>query len=499
MGQFSYAAVVLVVAILGYFIWGKGITNNPVPFESIAILPIDNLTGDPENDFLADGVLETLISEFGRINDLKVIARSSIMQYKRASKPAPVIGQELGVERLLESTLLTSVDSLRLTTRLVDASTGDVLSSHSQSGPRNDLYGFQKNVSLALLNEVANVQLARATTKNRPPREIAAEAEKLYLKGNFYFSKSQTPGGSGADLVKAEEFFLAAAREDSIYAAAAAGYALVMAIRTIYHEQEVDRAVLQWANQALKHEPENASAHLSLALYSELEAWDWQKANYHFERALESEPGNLIALYEYGLMHSRIGRNDVLAEVADRMTRIDPISERTLSVQWTSFLLNHEYDRLLNAANEMLELEPNSAIAYHFQGKSFQGMKLYQEAEEAYARSVELNNGNYIGPSVGCMYAHSGQPEKALEVIESFMPQEEEWICHRCLSAIYGCLGDKENAIYWLERLLNEEPRLGFFVAEHIRLLKDEPRYQKLLEAVNLDQYRDQLIESAHY
>ena len=494
--RLTYAALIFALAILGLLMWTINSTNSSIPFESIAILPIQNLTGDSENDFLADGVLETLISEFSRVQDLKVIARSSVLQYKKASKPAPVIGQELDVERLLESTLLTSIDSLRLTTRLVDVSTGNVLNSFSHTGPKNDPYGFQRKVALDLLANVTNLDFEASRNLRGLSHNVSPEAERLHLKGNFYLSKSMSPEQATTDWAHAEEYYLAAAQMDSLYADAVAGYALMRVLRTLFDEQ-TDTTALDWANRALALDPQNAKAHLSLGLYSELQEFDWEKAKYHFEKAIESEPGNLLALFEYGALNGRIGNFDVLAEVSERMTSIDPVSNRTLGLQRTAFLLNKEYDRLLNAANEMLELDSTSAIAFHFRGKAFQGMEMYPEAEAAYARSFELNNSKYIGPSVGCMYANSGQPDKALEVIETFKTVEDKIVCHRCMFSIYGCLGDEANTLYWMERLIHERPKLGFFVAEHFLLLKDDPRYQKLLKTANLAQYQDDWLERA--
>jgi serine/threonine protein kinase len=486
----TLAAIVSIIAA----IWHVLASPEPFILESVAVLPVENASGQLEQDYLADGITDELITRLGVLGNVKVIARSSVMQYRAAMKPAPDIGRELNVRNLIESTLLRSDDSLRISARLIDAASGVVLSTFQYTAIDRDLMAFQQTFVSSFLRQILGDERMAGTLPQKNAHHLDEITQQLYLKGNFYFNKSRNSTTFAEDLNTAASYFEQVLARDSSVAEAHARLGYIKIQKTVW-DRQLDPDVAYHARKAVELEPQNAMSQTVMGMYAEVGPWDWEGAEARFKRALEINPTDLYALNEYAVLASRIGKIDVLSDLARRMTDIDPASLQTLSTQFNAYLLNGEYDKLLNAAQERLELLPNDPNAYHFIGKAYQGMKRYSEAEAAYQRSYELLGGRYIGPSVGCMFAQSGQREKALEVIDTFASNTSGRLCHRCIFSIYTCLGDKEQALHWAERLVDEAPALSFYISEPVNLLKDDPRFQKLMKRVNLDVYQDALMK----
>jgi Tfp pilus assembly protein PilF len=291
------------------------------------------------------------------------------------------------------------------------------------------------------------------------------------------------------DLLKAEEYFLQATTRDSLYAAAFSGLANAR-FQLLFTQNAGDPIEVKLAaEKALSIDPNDARAYLAMALYHNIVLLDWKQAAMEFEAAFNLSPNDLNIMHEYSLFLIRTSQFSTMDTLVARTATIDPLSNRTLHMLLGSHLEMHRYDELLTTAKDMIEIDPDDAYAYHFAGKAYQGLKQYTDAEAAYDKSFALNNNQYIGPSVGCLYAEMGDRARAMNVLNSFLVDSTTSRCDRCVADIYMCLGEKDKALEWMERMVHSFPFLGYFVAPHAAEFKGNQRYRALLQKSNLDSF----------
>jgi serine/threonine protein kinase/Tfp pilus assembly protein PilF len=457
--------------------------------DSLAILPTKNLTGISENDYLAEGLTDALISHFSRHPNTRVIARSSVAPYHNNPKPASTIGEELNVDYLIESTLHLSNDSLHIAARLVDTSNERVINTFLYTDPGDDIYRFQRRFTTYMFRRILGDHMFPSTDDNSSGKEIDSVTERLYLKANFFLHRAFAAESEQEDLLKAEDYFLQAATRDSLYAAAFAGLANAR-FQLLFTQHAGDPVeVKDAADRSLQLDPKDASAHLAQALYHNIVLLDWRRAAEEFASAFTLAPNDLIIIDEYSSFLVRTGQFESMDTLVARSIIIDPLSKRTLHMLLGSHLEMHRYDELLTTAKDMIEIDPTDAYAYHFAGKAYQGLKQYTDAEAAYDKSFALNNNQYIGPSVGCLYAEMGDRARAMNVLNSFLVDSTTSRCDRCVADIYMCLGEKDKALEWMERMVHSFPFLGYFVAPHAAEFKGNQRYRALLQKSNLDSF----------
>ena len=425
---------------------------------------------------------DALITELSHIRKLRVISRTSVMQYKDSKKSLPQVAKELHVDAVVEGSVMRSGDRVRITAQLIQASTDKHLWAKSYEGDAKDVLGLQQQVAHAIADEVKVQLTPQEQTQLSSPRPVDPAAHEQYLKGN-YLNK-----GTGAQQRKAKEHFEEAIRIDPNYAPAYAGLA-------DYYWSTLDLAprdgmpkAKENALKALELDPNLAQAHAELAAIHFYGDWDWAGADKEFRRALELNPGDSDSHRYYSFFLAALGRGkDALAESA-KAQELDPFS---ISAQVNAgFVLYfaREFDKAIDQCRKALDVDPNSVGAYDCLGSSYLAEGKYEEAIAASEKASNLSNGDpprLVG--LGRAYALADRKSDALRILEQLRQlSRNAYVPPYFFATIYAGMGQKEQAIDWLEKGFRERDiyMAWLKVDAAVDPLRGDPRFKQLLQSV---------------
>ena len=477
--------VITVAVVVGYwFLAGR--SSNSTPIKSIAVLPFANESGNPEVEYLSEGVAESLINRMSQLPGVKVIARSSSFKYKGKEVDPHEVARSLGVEAIMTGRVLQRGDNLIISAELVDARDGTQMWGEQYNRKESDLLLVQADIS----REIAETLRLRLTPNERQQlakREtVNPKAYELLLKGRF----SRSKGGGGGK--KAVEYFNQAIAADPAYAVAyadlSAAYANLVTASSRDSEELMPKAESA-AYQALELDESLAEAHSALAGIK-LIAWDWAAAEREFKRAIELNPNLAGARVMYSLYLSLMGRYDQAIAEAKRARELDPLS---LSINVTvanRFLLARQNDAAIEAANKALELDQNAPGPHIQLGYVYSAKGQYREAIAAYQEGIKLGNKSpdtqcYLGAA----YALAGEREQARAILKR-LEAGKEYVSPEALADLYVALGEREQAFAALERAYAEHDDQLMFLRVDTNLdpLRSDPRFQDLLRRVGFAQ-----------
>ena len=334
--------------------------SNPpaVPIRSVAVLPLENLSGDPEQEYFADGMTEQLTADLSSIAMLRVISRTSVMQYKKARKPLPAIARELNVDGVVEGSVVRAGDKVRITARLIRAATEETLWARSYERDLRDVLALQSEVAKSIAGEVGITLTSQEQARLAGVRPVDPEAHRLFLLGRFHANQGTEEG-----LRKAiEHFDLAIAREPA-YASAYAGLAeAYIGLSSFYvHPREAMPKAKTAALSALKLDESLADAHAALGYIHLIYDWDGPAAERELQRALQLNPSLSTARLNYAAYLSTQGRHDEGVLEIRRAVELDPLSLRAHADGASLLLFAKRYDEAIELARKGLELDPNFA------------------------------------------------------------------------------------------------------------------------------------------
>ncbi len=457
------------------------------PIDSIAVLPLKNISGDPEQEYFAEGMTEALITELSKIKALKVISRTSAMRYKDTDKSLPEIARELKVGALVDGSVLLAGEQIRITAQLIDAAEDRHLWAEDYERDFRDILSLQKEVARAIARAIAREIAVEVTPQDEArlgqAQAVDPEAFKLYLRGlHFRYMDSWQ---------RAVEFFEQSIAKDPDFAPAYAwlanSYAVLMA------ESKGKKAVAK----ALELDETLPEAHIALGLVREFNFndWDWEGAEQAFQRAIELNPGSSAAHLEYGLLLARIGRlEEGLAEVK-RGVELDPLSAWAHQCVALVYQYNRQYDQAIESYRMALEIQPNYALAQWRLGVAYAAAYvtkgMYNEAIVEYKKLLELGSSTFFLGHLGSVYAKSGRREEALKVLDELTEERRKGGIglEPFIAWIYSGLDERDQALTWLE--LAYEERAGNLL--HIKVepiydpLRSDPRFQALLKKMGLE------------
>ena len=476
----GFGAVLLLIAgwRLAPAKWKPGISGAGA-IHSLAVLPLENLSRDPAEEYFADGMTEELTTQLAQISALRVISRTSVMQYKDAKKSLPQVAKELKVEAVVEGSVMRSGDRVRITAQLIQASTDKHLWAKSYEGDARDVLGLQQEVAHAIANEVKVQLTPQEQTRLSSPRPVNPAAHEAYLKGN-YLNK-----GTGAQQRKAKEYFEEAIRIDSNYAPAYAGLADYYWSTLDLPPRDRMPKAKENALKALQLDPELAQAHTELAAIHFFGDWDWTGAEKEFRRALEMNPGDADSHRYYSFFLAAIGRGNEAVAESRKAQELDPLS---ISTQVTAgFVLYYarEFDKAIEQCRKALDLDPNSAGAYDCLGSSYLAEGKYEQAIVACEKASSLSSGDaprLVG--LDRAYALADRKSEALRVLEQLRQlSRHAYVPPYFFAAIYTAMGQKDEALRWLEKAYGErDVYLAWLKADSaVDRLRDDARFQQLL------------------
>src|SRR5258705_6750380 len=339
---------------------------------SLVVLPLENLSGDKEQDYFADGMTDDLIANLAKIRSLRVISRSTTMAYKGTHKPLPQIATELNVDAVVEGTVMRVGNRVRITAEIVQGSTDQHLWADTYGSPIGDVLALQNRVSSAIVDQI-RINLTKEDKERLAQKpSVSPEAYEDYLKGRYYWNKR-----SGEGFEKAIGYFENATRKDPQYALAYAGLADCYGIigATIYGRLPASEAAPKAraaAIRALEIDPSLAAAETSLATAKFNYDWDWAGAADGFKKAIQLDPSYSTAYQRYSLYLSAMGKFDDSFEQIKRARELEPLSiSFNTSLGWRLYLAR-EYDRAIAQLRDTLEMDPASEWAHLNLGQAYE-------------------------------------------------------------------------------------------------------------------------------
>jgi TolB-like protein/Flp pilus assembly protein TadD/predicted Ser/Thr protein kinase len=455
---------------------------------SLAVLPLENLSRDPEQEYFADGMTDQLITDLAKIQALKVISRTSVMQYKGVRKPLPQIAQELGVDAVVEGSVQRSGDRVRIIAQLIDARADQHLWARSYERDLRDVLALQDEVAQAIANEL-KIEIA-SNGKPRPmsSRPLDPDAYESYLKGRYYSSKR-----AEKELKKSIEYFQQAIERDANYAPAYAGMADAYALLGYRGNLPSNEALSKGkaaARKALELDDSLAEAHAALAFIAETLEWDWPTAEREYKRALELNPGYAESHNWYAGYLMYFGRFEDGITEAKRARELDPLSLPINNALGGRLLLAGRDNEAIAQIQKTLEMDPNFAPAHTQLGWAYLKEGMNQDAISEFQKGVTLSGSDpEESVDLGYAYAVTGKQAEAKKILAKLKKKRERaFVSPAALAIVSGALGEKDEAFAWLEKAYEvRDPTLTYLkVGPKFTPLRSDPRFQDLLRRMGL-------------
>jgi len=450
---------------------------SPSRITSLAVLPLDNFSHDPEQEFFADGMTEELITELAQVHALRIISRTSAMIYKGTHKPLPEIARELHVDAIVEGSVLRSGDKVRITAQLVEAATDRHLWAKSFDRDLRDVLTLQSDVARNIAHEIQVNVTPQEEARLARSRPVKPAAHEDYLKGLYYWNQFTDQG-----MKKATEYFQQAIAEDPDYALAYVGLA------DAYHESanatpnelmpKAKAAVLK----ALELDSTLGEAHATLGWIKWVYDWDWPGAELEFRRSIELEPDSGAGMYADYL--DAMGRFEEGMRQHKRARESDPISLIGSSNVAYGFYLARQYDRAIEHFKKTLEIDPGFALAHMSLADLYWRKGMYKEYVAELQEGLRLGGYGQQAEGVGRAFRSSGPKGAAIFRLQSLKQQRSQgYVPASSIAAAYLRLGEKDNAVTWLEKAYEErDPELAWARVEPVwDGLRSEPRFVDLM------------------
>jgi eukaryotic-like serine/threonine-protein kinase len=487
--RFRFAAVVLVlIALVGvgiYLVLGHG-----KAIDSLAVLPFANVSGDPNTEYLSDGITESLINNLSQLTNLTVMSRNSVFRYKGQEADAQVVGRDLKVQAVLTGRMVQRGDNLSISAELVDVRNNSHLWGEQYNRTLSDILTVQAEISREI-SEKLRLHLSGEQEKRLVKRHTDNnEAYQLYLKGRYYWNRRTEEG-----IKKGIEYFEQAIERDPNYALAYAGLAdcytqLGTNISGALASHDVMPKAKQAAMKALQIDDTLAEAHTSLAQTRFLYDWDWPGAEIEYKRAIDLNPNYAHAHHWYSHYLLAMGRvQESLAESL-RALDLDPLDlPITTHLGW-HYLYAREYDRAIEQLRKALDMDSRFLPAHLFLGQAYAQKAMYDKATAELQQAVSLSRETPVMVAVlGYAYAMSGKKGEAQIILhklnalsmQRFVPSQE-------IATIHTALGEKDQAFEWLRRAYEERYSGLAYLKNDPALdgLRSDPRFADLMRRVGL-------------
>jgi serine/threonine protein kinase/Tfp pilus assembly protein PilF len=496
------AVVILLLSALPFY-WirvTKPIGSRP-EFKSVAVLPLQNISADPEQEYFVDGMTEAVIADLAKIKAMKVISRTSVMPYKNSKKSMREIANALHADAVIEGSVMRSGDRVRITVQLIDASSDQHLWADSYERDLKNVFALQGEVARAIAQQVRVVitPQEQARLVKKPP--VDPEVYELYLKGRNIMRR-----GGLEDVSKAIEYFQAGLAKDPnnalIYTGLADAYIHKM---SDVHESPVEATAKSRAAamKALELDESLAEAHTSLASIKLFYDWDWTGAETELKRAMELDPGYSLAYRVYGGYLTIVGRHQEALPYFETARRLDPLYERNYLAEGYTDFMAHKYDEAIEQYRKGFEIEPDP-MAYFGLVLSLAQNGDYATAISEAEKSTKLNDSPLLLTSLASAYARAGRRADAirvlrkLELISKQQGPAPAWhvggaqslyVCPYEVAGVHAQLGDKDRAFKWLDKAYQSRSCM-YWIRQDPRFdsIRSDPRFQELLTKMNFPQ-----------
>jgi serine/threonine-protein kinase len=451
--------------------------------KAIAVLPLNNLSGLPEEDYFADGMTDTLITDLAKVSPVKVISRTSVMGYKNTKKSPSEIGRELGVDAIVEGSIFRAGDRVRISAQLVKATTDEHLWAERYDRKLEDVLALQDDVVRAIIQEVNATLNLPIKEPRRVQRKVDPEVYLLILRGRHSLEKR-----TESSFHSALDFFQQAINIDPTYAPAYVGLADSLSMFANYGfvpSREIVPRSLAAIKEALELDETSADAHRVLAFIHWQFQFDWTKAIAEYERALELDPNSAIANYFFGVFLGVIGLFRKGEIYLQRAAEKDPLSFVIPSVQGWILFFERRFEEAIPFFQRVLAIDPNYHLALWFMGETLVEMGKFEEGIQSLERALDLSgrSSRLLGYT-GYAYGRAGKKENAHQMLMELQKRKaERYVPPYFLALVYCGLGEANLAIDLLEQAYATEDTMIRDLKADAQWdrLHSEPRFQNLL------------------
>ena len=475
---FAAAGVIAAIAI-AVLAFGYSYFNNQRQIDSIAVMPFVNESGNAELEYLSDGLTGNLIESLSKVPDLQVKALSTVVRYKGANSDARRIGEELNVEAVLFGHLIETGEDLTLQVELVDSRNGNTLWRRTYQKKVSGLVVLQSELARDLVHELS-VPITDKTREKLAKRDTEnSDANRLYLRGVVLARKL-----TEQDIKKAIELFWQAIHKDPKYARAYAAIASAHRSLTLCcdgHPSELVQAKLA-AQKAVDLDAELAEGHSALATLIYSYDWNWAEAEKEFLRALELDPNSSMSHFSYADFLGRMARQKERNEQGERARELEPFSPF-----FNAFGAQKDPEKAVERIRFAIDLDPNFYFSHSMAAAIYSGRKMYAEAIEEARLSKKLSpDQTWSDVILSNIFVNAGRPEESRAILDQLLLRSKSrFVPPYHIAVVYNNVGDKEGALYWLEKAYAiRDPKMTFLKTMNWKNVENDPRFQDILRRV---------------
>ena len=490
LGVAAGALLALTIAGLLAGLW-RDQSQQPAPpvnqIRSIAVLPLQDLSGDAGHEYFADAMTDQLIGDLAKIRQLRVTSRTSVMGYRNVRKPAPVVARELHVDALIEGSIVRANDVVRIAVKLIDGASGAVIWSQDFERDMRSVLTLQREVARTITSRVDITLTPQEQAQLGNAQPVDPEIHRLVLLGRY-----QAAGATEQGLRKAIDVFKTAIAMDGANAMAHAGLAeALMGLSGYYvHPRQIMPNAKRAAETALALDQSLAEAHAALGFIHLVYDWDGPATEQSLRRALELNPTLATARLHYAAYLTTQARHDEAVDEIRRAVESDPVSIRTNSLATNLLVFARRYEEAIELARRGLEFEPNAAFTLAFQGIAYAELGRFAAAVDNLRRAASLD----ASPTILSLQAHvlavAGQKQQAAALIRKLEEMtKDKYFCPYEIGAAHVSMGDIDTAYRWFRKGVEERADcmawLG--VEPWIESFRSDPRYATLVREIGLD------------
>jgi TolB-like protein/DNA-binding winged helix-turn-helix (wHTH) protein/Tfp pilus assembly protein PilF len=487
---FVFAMILAGALGVRYLVRPTAATAPPNQLTSLVVLPFENLSADKDQAYFADGMTDELIAHLAKIRSLRVISRTSSMEYKGTHKTLSQIARDLNVDSVVEGTVLRSGDRVRITAELVQVATDRHLWAETYESQLGDILTLQSHVASAIVNEIRVKLTPEDQVRLATTRPVSTQSYEDYLKGRFYWNKRSQEG-----LTKAIDYFQLAIENDPNYALAYAGladcYSIIgSAIVGTVPASEVAPKARAAALKSLELDNTLAEAQTSLATVRFNYDWDWNAAASGFRRAVELNPSYATAYQRNSLYLMSMGRTSESIAEMNRAHDLDPLSiSMNFSLGWRLYMAR-EYDQAIEQLRNSIDMDPDFVLPHLVLGQAYEQKRAFDQAIAELRRAADISQNS--PPAIAALartYALSGRTAEARNLLDQLMQQSKrQYVSPFYVAIVYAGLGEHEQALDWLEKAYGDRSNAIVFlkVDPQLDTLRASPRFHELQRKLRL-------------
>lgn len=486
------AASLLAISIVGMTLnhWRNSMAPPPQPIRSLAVLPLKNLSGDPTQEYFADGMTEALIGSLSRIHNLRVISRTSVMRFKDTGQAIPEIARALHVDAVMEGAVVREGNQIRIHAQLIRGVTDEHIWTGEYQREYRSVLALQDEVAKTIAQRIEISLTPQDQTELAHSRVVDPEAHENYLKGRYYFNQRTTDA-----LNKSVGYFRQAIARDSSdalpYCGLADAYAMLGFRGGVPSKEALSRAKAA-ALKAIELDDSLADPHASLAFIAETHEWDWATAEREYKRALQLNPDDARTHHWYAGYLTYVGRFDEGIAEEQRARDLDPLSLPINNALAGRLLVAGRYDQALNQLRETLEMDSHFAATHQTLGWAYLNKGRYRDAIQEFQQALQLSGDDDEDflVDMGFAYAATGNRPEAQKILARLTKLNQRGLVPSgSIAILYGSLGQLDKAFAWMDKAYKErDPELTYIKVPGRRFgpLRHDPRFQDLVRRMGL-------------